>query len=275
MSSRLFPSDHNPRCVLRTLVAIPIYNESRHVQSVLNRVRREAVDVLVVDDGSTDQTPELLGQERGIALIRHMQNRGYGRSISDSFAFALAEGYDIVITMDCDDQHEPSAIPEFVREMERTGADIVSGSRYLSERPGDPAPVDRRLINLKMTAEINCRLASLMGTRLSDAFCGFKAHRVDSLRELNLTETGYAFPMQFWVQAAAARLQVREMPVARIYQDLSRTFGGVLDDPEHRLRHYQSVLRQELRRQRSRLPADALSGIEPDSQRCGCGPACP
>jgi dolichol-phosphate mannosyltransferase len=131
------------------------------------------------------------------------------------------------------------------------------------------------MINLKMTAEINCRIASLLGTHLTDAFCGFKAHRVDSLRELALTETGYAFPMQFWVQAAAARLRVREMPVARIYHDLSRTFGGTLDDPERRLRHYQAVLRQELRRQRAKLPADAFCDDEADSHRCGCGPSRP
>ena len=81
---------------------------------------------------------------------------------------------------------------------------------------------------------------------LTDAFCGFKAHRVSATQRLNLTEEGYAFPMQLWPRAAMAGLRIREIPVRLIYKDKTRHFGGTLDDPDNRLCHYLQVLRAEV-----------------------------
>src|ERR1043165_6795932 len=95
--------------VLRTLVAIPIYNEENHVREVLDRVLTHAGNVLVVDDGSTDGTSEILKQYP-IDVIRHAVNRGYGRSVRDAFMWADADRYDWVLTMDSDSQHEPDDV---------------------------------------------------------------------------------------------------------------------------------------------------------------------
>ena len=91
-------------------------------------------------------------------------------------------------------------------------------------------------------ATLNRRL----GLNITDAFCGFKAYRVAALRDLHITVPGYAMPMQFWVQAARAGLRVRELPVRLIYNDPTRHFGGLLDDPAIRLQHYLEVLETEL-----------------------------
>ncbi len=249
---------------MRTLIAIPVYNEQKYVSRVLARVREHAPgDILVIDDGSTDATPELL-EQAGVRVIRHETNRGYGQSLLDAFAFASEHGYDWIITMDCDEQHEPASIPDFVREAERDDADVISGSRYfMPEATGEGfPPEDRRQINVTITDELNRRL----GLSLTDAFCGFKAFRTESLRELVLDETGYAFPMQFWVQAVAGGLRIREIPVRLIYNDLNRSFGGPLDDPEIRLGHYRRVLHCELERCGARLPVEALDGVD-----AGCG----
>ena len=107
------------------------------------------------------------------------------------------------------------------------GVDIVSGSRYLQQFAGDSRPpADRQRINRQITDELNRRL----GLDLTDAFCGFKAYRVSALRTLRLTETGYAMPIELWVQAVAAGLTIIELPVPLIYLDESRSFGGELDD---------------------------------------------
>ncbi len=223
---------------MRTLVAIPVYNEQKYVNRVLARVREYASDVLVIDDGSTDLTPCLLGKHR-VEVIRHAENRGYGRSLQDAFRWACVDGYDWVVTIDCDEQHEPAAIPMFI-ETARSGRwDVVSGSRYLEkDENGDSPPADRRSINGEITREINERL----GLTLTDAFCGFKAYRVEAVRRLELSEDGYAFPMQFWAQAGAAGLRITEIPVRLIYNDPNRTFGGPLNDPETRITHYRRVL---------------------------------
>ncbi len=241
---------------MRTLVAIPVYNEQSHVNRVLARVREFAEHILVIDDGSTDDTPCMLPRHP-VEVIRHAENRGYGRSMQDAFRWAVVDGFDWVITMDCDEQHEPASIPRFVNAAAADTHDVISGSRYLVECPeNDRPPEDRRTINRTITEEINARL----GLSITDAFCGFKAYRVESLKRLTLTEDGYSFPMQFWVQAAAAGLRIREIPVKLIYNDPSRSFGGPLDIPRTRLDHYRRVLHCEIKRCADRLPSAALEG---------------
>lgn len=234
---------------MRTLIAIPVHNEIATAERVIRRVREIHPDLLLVDDGSTDGTAEALERlrpELGFALVRHDTNLGYGRALIDAFGHARGAGYDWVITMDCDEQHEPESIPGFLDAIEADELDLISGSRYLADPdPDDPKaapPPERRRINALITQEINQRL----GLGITDAFCGFKAHRVSRIPELGLTESGYAFPMQLWVRVAASGLRVGEIPVRLIYNDPNRTFGGGLDDADRRLRHYRRLLHREL-----------------------------
>jgi dolichol-phosphate mannosyltransferase len=222
---------------VKFLTALPVYNEAAHVSNVLHHVLRYSSDVLVVDDGSTDGTPELLAARSDVACLTHQHNQGYGAALRSAFEYALAHHYDVLVTIDCDGQHEPQRIPDFVAAS--ASAHIVSGSRYLQQFAGESAPpADRRRINIEITAELNRRL----GLNLTDAFCGFKAYRADALASLHVTETGYAMPLEVWAQAAKAGLSIVELPVPLIYLDLARSFGGSLDDSETRLAHYRSVL---------------------------------
>lgn len=237
------------------LIAIPVFNEVRYVPSVLAEVRRYTNNVLVIDDGSTDGTAHLLrdlqrdAEARGdhwLTVITHSRNLGYGRSVADAFDFAVRQSVegscDWLITMDCDEQHEPARIPDFLAAAEEDDADIISGTRYPRGWDAEEvAPWDRREINRRITLMIHERL----GLPLTDAFCGFKAHRVSALRQLCITESGYAMPMQFWVQVARMGMRVRELPVELIYNDPTRHFGGLLDDPAVRLNHYIEVFEAE------------------------------
>ncbi|HEV8605977.1 MAG TPA: glycosyltransferase family 2 protein [Tepidisphaeraceae bacterium] len=228
---------------MRLLIAIPVYNERKYVNPVLDRVKSFHPDILVVDDGSTDGTRDILAARSDIQLITHSTNQGYGQSLIDAFNFADSREFDWVITMDCDEQHEPEMIPEFIREIKTDRWDLISGSRYLKPRKDDDLPPgDRRSINATITDTLN----SLFNLGITDAFCGFKAHRVGPTRALNLDEKGYAFPMQLWPRAAKAGLRLKEIPVRLIYNDPNRYFGGKLDDAAFRLQHYLSVLRTEM-----------------------------
>jgi glycosyltransferase involved in cell wall biosynthesis len=219
------------------LTALPVYNELTHVDGVLDQVLRYSPNVLVVDDGSTDGTTELLAKRSDIERVTHSQNQGYGAALRSAFEYALAQRYDILVTIDCDGQHEPQRIPDFVAACAE--AQIVSGSRYLQQFAGESAPpADRRRINTQITAELNRRL----GLNLSDAFCGFKAYRNDALARLHITELGYAMPLEVWVQAVQAGLKIIELPVPLIYLDESRSFGGSLDNANTRLDYYHQVL---------------------------------
>jgi glycosyltransferase involved in cell wall biosynthesis len=255
----------------RILVGIPVYNEQEHVAKVLDEVRRYARDILVIDDGSTDRTPMLLAQQP-VEVVRHAGNRGYGHSMRDMLRWAKFDGFDWLITMDCDEQHEPAAIPRFIERIRADEADVISGSRYLAPHAGDDAPPsDRRAINKVITDELNARLL-LAGGALTDAFCGFKAYRVAACERLQLDADGYEFPMQFWVQAAAHRLRIQELPVRLIYNDPSRTFGGPLNEPETRLAVYRATMHREILRCRKYLPPSALVGlVESRHLRQPCG----
>lgn len=222
---------------MRVLTAIPVYNEARHVRDVLAEVRRYSPDILVVNDGSTDGTAELLDREAGLHRIDHAANGGYGAALISAFDFALRHDFDVLVTMDCDGQHEPSRIPVLLEAIH--DADIVSGSRYFRDfRQDTPAPTDRRFINATITREINARY----GLNLTDAFCGFKAYRREALAQLHISERGWGMPLQLWVQAARAGLRVKEIGVPRLYLDPNRAFGGVMNDPEQRLAYYRDVL---------------------------------
>lgn len=241
----------------RVLIGIPVYNEENYVPRVLDEVRKYASDILVIDDGSTDATPMLLAQQP-VEVIRHAENRGYGRSMQDMLRWAKVDGFDWLITMDCDEQHEPAAIPRFLERIAANDSDVISGSRYLAPSGSDDAPPgDRRTINKIITDELNARL----GLTLTDAFCGFKAYRVSACERLNLNVDGYDFPMQFWVQAVAHQLRIEEIPVRLIYNDPSRSFGGPLDDPENRLNVYRRTLHCEIMRCRSSLRRNASAGL--------------
>ncbi len=224
------------------LTAIPVYNEERHLHNVLREVRRYSPNIVVINDGSTDRTAEYLAQVPDLRVVTHSRNLGYGAAIISAFDYALRTDFDILVTMDCDGQHEPARIPVLLEAIH--DADIVSGSRYLREfrQHSLPTPEDRRQINATITRELN----EQFGLNLTDSFCGFKAYRTSALAKLNITETGWGMPLQLWVQAARLGLRVKEVGVPRLYLDPNRAFGGVLNDAGERLSHYRRVIADAL-----------------------------
>jgi glycosyltransferase involved in cell wall biosynthesis len=239
-------SSNSAAAVPRCLTALPIYNEARHIPDVLEEVRRYSSDILVVDDGSSDETPKVLAAQPNVQVVTHEHNQGYGAALRTAFDYAAQHGYDVIVTIDCDGQHQPRLIPELAAAVFLPGerpVDIVSGSRYLKTLDGNSVPPEeRRRINVAVTQLVNDRLA----LDLTDAFCGFKAYRVEAIKKLKITELGYAMPLQLWAQAAALGLRIVEFPVPLVYLEEQRSFGGSLDDGQRRLAYYQTVLDREI-----------------------------
>jgi glycosyltransferase involved in cell wall biosynthesis len=249
----------------RVLTALPVYNEVSHVTPVLDEVARYASDILVVDDGSNDGTSDLLAARRDVHCIHHEKNRGYGAALITAFDYAVEQKYDVLVTIDCDGQHEPQRIGQLVAAC--ANADVVSGSRYLrNKEQAHRAPAERRQINTQITREIN----ECLGLSLTDAFCGFKAYRVPALAKLTITEPGYGMPIEFWVQAAHHGLRVVELPVPLIYLEEARSFGGSLDDGGKRLEYYHRVLDRAIEAAKADDSGECATDTSKPKSGCKC-----
>ena len=186
--TQMLTPQNNKLLIKDVLLAIPVYNESRYVDDILTAVSTYNSNILVVDDGSEDDTCKLLNKYESIKTITHKTNEGYGQSLIDAFEFAKSECYDWIITMDCDHQHQPACISRFLREIKKDNVDIISGSRYLLSTNPKNVPADRLRINRCITAMLN----SVLRIDITDAFCGFKDSHTPPER-LKILKTGFDF----------------------------------------------------------------------------------
>ncbi len=227
---------------MNTLIALPAYNEQEDIGFIISQIKKYDLDILVIDDGSTDGTQEQLSNIKNISTISHEKNLGYGQTIIDAFKYGISNGYDSIITMDCDGQHIPEEVQIFLTQI--SDYDIVSGSRYLIQANKlDPQiPPDRYAINMEITKLLN----ETTKLHLTDSFCGFKAYKTNAIKRMKLTEKGYGMPLQLWMQAWKSRLSIKEIPVKLIYNNADKRFSGELDDPSIRIDYYKTIIKREM-----------------------------
>ena len=228
------------------LIFIPVYNEASSISEILGKIGKSTptYEILVIDDGSTDDTPELLKKEENIHLIQHSQNEGYGKTLIDGFNFAINRKFDYIITLDSDEQHQPEEIVKFTKAVETEDWDIVSGSRYLqkSRQKLNEAPEDRKKINNRITKYIN----RITRYELTDSFCGFKLYKISSLKKLNLTEYGYGMPLELWMQAWKHQFKIKEVPVDLIYLDKDTNQTSSYRKVFRRYKYYLQIIEKEI-----------------------------
>ena len=193
---------------LRVLAGIPAYNEAGYIGSVVLQTRQYVNEVLVVDDGSSDNTARV-AELAGATVIRHPENKGYGAAIQSILAEVKKRNPDVFILLDADAQHNPNEIPALIKPI-LEGFDLVIGSR---EAQKDKTPRYRR-IGQKVLLH-SARLASK--TNVSDSECGFRAFSKKAISELELKEKGMAISEETIVRAAEKNLRITEVPISNIY----------------------------------------------------------
>jgi glycosyltransferase involved in cell wall biosynthesis len=194
---------------MRVIVIIPALNEALHIAALVRAVRRHCPEVLVVDDGSSDDT-SAMAASAGAAVIPHPVNRGKGVALATGFTYAVRNGFDAVITLDGDAQHDPEELPLFIDVAERTGADMVLGNRMHSTAR---MPFIRWATNVLTSLCVNV----VGGVCVHDSQVGYRLVRTRLLRRMRLRSGRYEQESEIIIRAARMGFRIKEAPIRTIY----------------------------------------------------------
>jgi glycosyltransferase involved in cell wall biosynthesis len=192
-------------------VLIPAYNAAETLHGVIEGIKGYLSSILVVDDGSTDATAAI-ASAAGVRVLRHPINRGKGVALRTGFWFLLLQGYQAIITMDADGQHDPSYISLFIDAYKKGKGDIIIGSRA---REFHAMSRLRRFWNRLGVKAVS----KLIGTPLTDTQSGYRLIRAEILQGLPLRAAGYDIELEVLIKACKRGHRVVEIPVTTHYID--------------------------------------------------------
>ena len=196
---------------MKTGVILPAFNEERAIASVVRAVLDHCPNAVVVDDGSTDRTASE-AEAAGAQVIRLPVNQGKGVALAAGFRFALAEAWDVVITLDSDGQHDPAEIPKFLEAYERTRIPFLVGNRMADIQT---MPHIRRLTNSFMS----WLLSRVMGQYVPDTQCGYRLFQAAVIPFIGARAERFAAESEVLLQAAARGIRIDSVRIATRYGD--------------------------------------------------------
>jgi len=189
---------------VRIVAIIPAYNEAETVGDVIDETAEYVDRLVVVDDGSTDDTADVAA-DHGATVIRHAINTGVGGAVRTGYLYSIRNDYDLVVQIDADGQHDPDYIPRMIEEAH--DVDMVIGSRYLNESYKDYSWV-RNLGIRFFTTVVNL----LGGINITDVTSGFRTYRVEALEEI-LHHSDKHWAVEQTLAAARNGLDMKEISV--------------------------------------------------------------
>jgi glycosyltransferase involved in cell wall biosynthesis len=207
---------------LPAALVIPAYNEADKIVSVLKSVIPLVNAVIVVDDGSRDQTAEL-AEQAGAIVLRHLINRGQGAALRTGTKSAISSGHFIIVHYDADGQFKPEDIAIVVQPLLAGEADIVFGSRFIDSQTKMPA---LKKIIIMPLARLTNRL--LFGIKTSDPQSGFRAFTAEAAKLIDWQQDGMAHCSEILSLAHQQKLKIKEVPITVIYHEYGQRFSGGL-----------------------------------------------
>lgn len=213
-------SETAQRAQLTVLVGIPAYNEAGSIHEVVTEAQKHADDVVVVDDGSDDQTAQL-ARAAGARVISHPENLGYGATLRTLFEDADERGADHLVILDGDGQHTVSDVPTLVKTQQETGAELVSGSRFSGEA-ASKIPLYRRfgLAVINLLTNLSLRIGYAYEP-VSDSQCGFRVYSSEAIELIAASDeldSGMGASLDILFQAARHEFDIVEVPTRIDYE---------------------------------------------------------
>lgn len=206
--------------MVKTIALICAYNEEKHIREIINKTSRYVDKVLVVNDGSADNTIREIKKTKAV-LIDHKINRGKGESLKTGFNYIKRSNYNIIILLDADGQHDPREIPKLIRELNE-GYDIVIGTR---KKRKSKMPIIRRITNF-----ITSLIVSLIVKQMvKDSQSGFKAMKTEVIKNLDLISKRYDLESEILVKASKKGYKIGHAQIKTIYGDETSTIHPIKD----------------------------------------------
>lgn len=196
---------------MKTCVLIPAHNESKEIAGILKDIRKYIPDVIVVDDGSSDNTAEI-ARENGAIVISDKQNMGKGAALAKGFSYALKNNYDAVIAMDGDGQHLSEDIPGFLSRASSSPNSVFIGNRMPESKS---MPWIRRVTNITMSWAIS-RIAR---QSIPDTQCGFRLFKNDFLAKTEFSSLRFEADSEMLIKAARKGFKIESVPIKTVYRD--------------------------------------------------------
>jgi glycosyltransferase involved in cell wall biosynthesis len=211
------------------VVCIPAYNEGPAIRDVILKAKRYTDEVIVYDDGSTDNTYEVAKNAGATTVIRAPHNRGYGTAIRALFEASRDKNAQIMVTLDSDGQHDAQQIPDLIKPLVQGECDMVIGSRFLTSRDSQKVP-RYRSAGIKAITKL-AQYASYEG--ITDAQSGFRAYNSNALRRINLFDEGMSVSTEILLRAKEKNLSVKEVPVTISYDISHKNIGPARNPVSH------------------------------------------
>jgi glycosyltransferase involved in cell wall biosynthesis len=190
---------------MKIIAIIPALNSAVYLARLLPEVKKHVPDILVIDDGSTDDTKSTAESCRA-TVIRHESNRGKGAALRTGFEYALQHDFDLILTLDADCQHDAKYIPNFLDAYQNSGADLIVGSRVQDKAD---MPRERRFSNWT-TSHI---LSFLLKYKVEDSQCGYRLHTRKLLESLTLESDRYELETEIIIKAIQSCFTIKFIPV--------------------------------------------------------------
>jgi len=200
---------------------IPTYNEANTIADLVRNIRQQGLDVLVIDDGSCDDTSKI-AQDNGAAVLRNVNNEGKGASLIKGFRYALTKDFDAVITMDGDGQHLPEEIPYFIRLATYSDSGIFIGNRMSKRRN---MPFVRVLTNKFMSWLISYAAKQ----NIPDTQCGFRLIKKYVLEKIKLQTSKYETESEIIIRASRLGFKIESVPIKSVYKGEKSQINPFID----------------------------------------------
>ena len=204
-----------------TAAVIPAYNEAKHLADVVRRTRQELDHVLVVDDGSTDDTAAQ-ARTAGAEVLVHSENRGKGESIKAGLRYWLERGFSWVVILDADGQHLPEEIERMLDEAGADGADLLIGNRM---NDVGSMPLVRRVVNRYMSNKIS----RVCGQQIPDTQCGFRMLHRDLIPSVLVGTNRFDYETEMLILASRKGFRIASVPITTVYSDEVSSIHPVRD----------------------------------------------